>query len=534
MWPFGPLQTGAHPAVVVGTFAAKATCIMSPGSETAETAETAGSAEIDLRQRAHAVLVDAQALDELLGMPAGAEARDVLETATRVVTRLLGERGSCIWLDENPRVLLAPHAPGATDLPIDLARYPEIRAAVERREIVVIDDVHHDAQLATVRDRLPADLHAVVVVPLVALDACVGVILVQSAQPRIPSETACATARVVARLAAVLVTRGRGSGIVERRPVDLGTPAFGFAAGLVPTVEPPSRILIVEDDHATASALADSLRAEGYLTDCAADGADALKSAFDDAPDLVLLDVNLPGLDGFDTATCLRRSTRTRAVPIVFLSGVDDLSARARDARLAPADFIPKPFSLDELLARVQMALGQGRARKTLQRAADHDELTGLGNLRLLERRLGAERARFARYGHPLSLAMIDVDKLKRINDERGHLAGSNALRALACVLREQARDTDLVVRYGGDEFVVVLPHTGLADAATFCRRVASEVAALRLDGLGLTVSIGVATLTNLKTRETGDEFLVRADRAAYRAKQAGGNRVCVDDQEPD
>ncbi|MDB4981196.1 MAG: domain/GGDEF domain protein [Myxococcales bacterium] len=492
------------------------------------------SAEIDIGQREPVTLVDARALDELLGMAADAEARDVLETATRVVTRLLGERGSCIWLDGNPRVLLAPHAPGATDLPIDLARYPEIRAAAERREIVVIDDVHLDAELASVRDRLPADLRAVVVVPLIARDACVGVILVQSARPSLATETACATASVVARLATVLATRTRGLGIVQPRLPDLGTPAFGIVGGVIPTVEPPSRILIVEDDFATASALADSLRAEGYHTNCAADGADALKSAFDDVPDLVLLDVNLPGLDGFDTATCLRRSTRTRSVPIVFLSGIDDLSSRVRDVHLDPVDFIPKPFSLDELLARVQMALGQGRARQTLQRAADQDELTGLGNLRLLDRRLGAERARFARYGHPLSLVMIDVDKLKRINDERGHLAGSEALRAIARVLREQARDTDVVVRYGGDEFVVVLPHTGLADAATFCRRVAVEVAALRLDGLGLTVSVGVATLTRLKTRETTEELLARADRAAYRAKQAGGNRVCVDDQEPD
>ncbi len=505
---------------------------MSPRSETAD------SAEIDIGSREPATLVDAHALDELLGMAAGAGARDVLETATRVVTRLLGERGSCIWLDDNPRVLLAPHAPGVSDLPIDLARYPEIRAAAERREIVVIDDVHHDAQLATVRERLPADLRAVVVVPLVARNACVGVILVQSARAAIPTETACATAGIVARLAAVLVTRARGGGIVQPRAADLGTPAFGIGAGIVPTVEPPSRILIVEDDYATATALSDSLRAEGYLTVCAADGADALKSAFDDAPDLVLLDVNLPGLDGFDTATCLRRSARTRSVPIVFLSGVDDLSSRVREVHLDPVDFIPKPFSLDELLARVQMALGQGRARQSLQQAADHDELTGLGNLRLLERRLGAESARFARYGHPLSLAMVDVDKLKRINDERGHLAGSNALRAIARVLREQARDTDVVVRYGGDEFVVVLPHTGLADAATFCRRVTTEVAALRLpefgDGPGLTVSVGAAALTRLKTRETADELLGRADRAAYRAKQAGGNRVCVDDQEPD
>ena len=479
-------------------------------------------------------LVDGRALDELLAATAGADVRGLLMAATRALTRVLGERGSCILLEGQPRVVVAPHQPSLHELPIDLERYPEVRAAAESRRLVVVDDVRDDARLASVRDRLPPDLRSVVAVPLVVGERCLGVFLVQSTRTRHTGSVARATAALMARMTALLLPGAApGASVSEAAaPHPVAAPSSGRFV-IEPASPARSRILVVEDDAATAMALADTLAEEGYDVDRAADAAEALRQAFETTPDLVLLDVNLPGMNGFDAATSLRRSTATRGVPILFLSGAGDLPARVRDVRLEQVDFMPKPFSLDELLARIQQAIGQGLVRRSLQLAAEQDELTGLANLRLLHRRVASERARFSRYGHPMSVAMIDVDKLKTINDEHGHIAGSEALRGIAAVLRRQARDTDLVVRYGGDEFVALLPHTGLADARVFADRVLLEVAALAPRGVPVTVSVGIAALTRPGSLESNEDLLRRADRAAYRAKQAGGNRVCVDEDEP-
>jgi diguanylate cyclase (GGDEF)-like protein len=174
-------------------------------------------------------------------------------------------------------------------------------------------------------------------------------------------------------------------------------------------------------------------------------------------------------------------------------------------------------------------AVSEAKVHHLLRAEASHDELTGLGNLRFLRAHLSVEIARAERHAAPLSLVMIDLDKLKQINDQLGHLAGSAALRGVADVLRHEVRETDLPVRFGGDEFVVVLPHTNERDAIVFAERALAQVRRLDVGGGSLSVSVGVASFQSGR-RESGEDLLRRADAAAYRAKRSGGGRVCFDE----
>lgn len=472
-------------------------------------------------------LVDARRIEALIKAAADGTPGDLLLAATRGITELLGERGSCVLLDGSPRVAVAPHAPAMAERPVDLDRYPEITAAAASGIPVAVEDARKDPRLEPVRHLLPPDLGSVVAVPLAIRDRCLGVVLVQSRAARAVSPGALTTAGLMARLTALLLDAREGVAVapVSRRPA-----AANSTSGEPPATRPAARVLIVEDDAELSAIMAETLAEEGYLVEQARTGEEGLRRATAAPPGLVLLDVNLPVVDGFDMAERLRQAQATRDVPILFLSGTGDLATRVRSARLEEVDFLAKPYAQDELLTRVHRALEQAAARRRLRAEAEHDALTGLGNLRLLRRRMAAERARFDRYGMPLALVVVDVDKLKRINDQHGHRAGDRALRGVADVLRREVRETDLAVRTGGDEFVVLLPHTTLAEGMAFAHRTSAAIAELEPGGIPVTVSIGVASLASRGSAESDDDLLHRADSAAYRAKRRGGNQVCYDD----
>jgi diguanylate cyclase (GGDEF)-like protein len=324
-------------------------------------------------------------------------------------------------------------------------------------------------------------------------------------------------------------------GEVAGRLVELARLRARIVGGLIPLAtsasesEAPAqrRILLADDDVLLAISLSEMLRDSGYCVDTVYDGAAAVAHAHAHPPDLILLDVMMPGIDGFATAERLRIDPVTSQVPVLFLSAAREESARVRGLRLGAADFIAKPVACDELLARVERSLRQVADRERLRSEAHTDELTGLGNLRLLHERLALEQARSERYGTSLALIMIDVDGLKRINDQHGHAAGSAAIAAIGRVLREGTRNSDIAVRYGGDEFLVVLAHATLADGQAFAERLLERIREARPGGLRITASIGVAAGTAQQDRSLQGLFEL-ADSAVYRAKAQGGNCACV------
>jgi len=225
------------------------------------------------------MLVDSRALDGLLEEAAQSSPREILRTATREITSLLGQRGSFIVLGRRPRVVFALHRPSVSDLPIDLDRYPEVLAAAETCHLVAVTDVRRDAMLASVRAHLPQDLQSVFAVPLVVRRRCLGVALVQSSRAEQVDDVARMTASLLARMAALLVLPQLEHEAGTAGPeMQRGTGERSKSAG-ADSRDGAGRILVVEDDGPTATALASALLDEGYLVDVAPDGHECLGRA---------------------------------------------------------------------------------------------------------------------------------------------------------------------------------------------------------------------------------------------------------------
>ncbi|RKH63368.1 diguanylate cyclase [Corallococcus aberystwythensis] len=293
-------------------------------------------------------------------------------------------------------------------------------------------------------------------------------------------------------------------------------------------------LLIIEDDTGVREGLMDLL-APRFDVLAASDADAGVELAREHRPDLVLLDRFLPSGDGLAVLETLQGDVRTEMVPVIFLTGDADEATLERCLEMGAVDFIHKPASSRELLARIDRAVRQSEQQRKLQVLAQTDALTGLANFRALSVRLEDEFKRALRYGYSLSVVVIDLDHLKAINDGMGHDVGNRAILALATLMQGNLRESDFAARFGGDEFVVLLPHQTSLEAAVFAERLRSELRGVNVqrgDGrpapFGLSISVGVADHTADSPRESTEALLKAADAALYEAKREGRDRVVV------
>ncbi len=296
----------------------------------------------------------------------------------------------------------------------------------------------------------------------------------------------------------------------------------------------PQRILLVDDVPANLDVLLEHLKDLSCILRVATSGEDALRLAEKEPPDLILLDIMMPGMDGYEVLRRLKANRATRNVAVIFVTAMSDSLDEARGLDMGAVDYIAKPFVVPVLKARVKNHLELKRKSDLLEELALADGLTGIGNRRQFEQVLKQEWARCARGGHALSLLMIDVDHFKQFNDHYGHGSGDDCLRRVAKALAKAVqRPGDLVARYGGEEFAVLLPETSSEHALKIADSLCTAVRALDIEHQASScldkVSVSIGCWTQVPSVQDDMSALVcAADKALYQAKQKGRNQACM------
>lgn len=307
-------------------------------------------------------------------------------------------------------------------------------------------------------------------------------------------------------------------------------------------------ILVVDDKPDNLRLLSIMLAEQGYKVRKAINGLMALTAVETARPDLILLDINMPYMNGYEVCQHLKASEATLDIPIVFLSALDDVFDKVKAFQVGGADYITKPYKVEEVIVRVenqlkivklQQELRQQnerlkKANLELQRLANLDGLTQLANRRRFDEYLKAEWERMARQQLPLSAIICDLDYFKRYNDTYGHLLGDDCLRAVARAISFAVKKPEnLLARYGGEELAAILPNTNAEEATLVAEAIRREIQKLKIvhaestASKYVTASMGVASI--VPKLELSPEILVAlADKALYQAKRQGRDRYCL------
>jgi diguanylate cyclase (GGDEF)-like protein len=297
-------------------------------------------------------------------------------------------------------------------------------------------------------------------------------------------------------------------------------------------------VLIIDDSDAVRERIINTLESFDLFTRYheADDGLEGIKKLHSSPVDVILCDLEMPRIDGFKFLSMIKARPDLQDMPVIILTGMNDRELKIKGLEQGASDYITKPFDPEELVARVRIHLKIKRLQDDLRRSnelllelSNTDHLTGLFNRRYLMEALEKEFQRSLRKGGPLSLIMLDIDHFKAVNDTYGHLQGDVVLQRVALQLQKELRSYDIASRYGGEEFVAVLPDATLKEALFVAERVRQSVLETGFNGvlspLSITVSLGVASFPTPDCT-TVDHFIKLADDALYRAKANGRNRV--------
>lgn len=299
------------------------------------------------------------------------------------------------------------------------------------------------------------------------------------------------------------------------------------------------KILIVDDTPATVEILNEILGDEHEIL-CATRGEDALDVASSERPDLVLLDIIMPGMNGYEVCRRLKSDDTLKNIPVIFITAMGEEEDEAKGLEVGAIDYITKPVNKAIVRARIRNHLDLKLYRDYLEEISVLDGLTGIPNRRRFDDCLEQEWRRSIRSGRPVSLILMDIDHFKRFNDHYGHLAGDDCLKKVAYAINHiPKRATDLVARYGGEEFACVLPETGATGARTVGDQLLESVRSLQIPHIKsdvspvVTLSLGVATHTP-SAGSKRENVIAAADEMLYKAKSDGRNRMVQDEDAGD
>ena len=297
-----------------------------------------------------------------------------------------------------------------------------------------------------------------------------------------------------------------------------------------------ARILIVDDSRLIAHVAKTILTKQGHEVILAQDGLAGLQAAKSEHPDLILLDLIMPVMDGYQVCQGLKEEDSTKEIPIIMLTSKAEPADKVKGLELGALDYVVKPFDEGELIARVNIQLRLKQLYEVLQEKnrqlrelANRDGLTGLYNHRYFHEQLSKDFLRAKRYHESLSCILLDIDYFKKFNDTYGHQTGDIVLSTLGQVIRDSIRDSDFAARYGGEEFALVLYHADRPTAINVAERLRQMVEHCEVRDkdhvLHVTISLGVATFPHEQISNP-KQIVECADKALYKAKENGRNRV--------